>query len=102
MGSIHPMCIHEGSESLLGGSQEAQEIMLGWLTQLMIKANDNNPNRALKQFQKMKPPVFEGEADPLDAEGWLLQIEFFLNVMNCTEEKKVSFSSFMFRKEVKH
>jgi len=50
----------------------------------------------------MKPPVFEGETDPLQAEGWLLQIEKILDVINCTEEQKVSFSSFMFQKEAEH
>ena len=57
----------------------------------MTRNNDNNPHRALEQFQKMKPPVFEGEVDPLQAEGWLLQIEKILDVMNCTEEQKISF-----------
>jgi len=61
---------------------------------LVAKTNDNNPHRALEQFQKMKPPVFEREADP-----WLLQIEKILNVMNYIEEHKVSFSSFMFQKK---
>jgi len=34
----------------------------------------------------MKPPVFAGEVDPLQAEGWFLQIEKILHVMNCTDE----------------
>ena len=73
-----------------------------WLTQLMIRANNNNSYRALKQFQKMKPPVFKGEVDPLQAEAWLLQIEKILDVMNCTDEQRVSFSSFMFQKEAEY
>ena len=50
----------------------------------------------------MKSPVFEGEADPLQVEGWLLQIEKILDVMNFPEEQKVSFSYFMFQKEAEH
>jgi len=50
----------------------------------------------------MKPSVFKGEADPLQVEGWLLQTEKILNVMNCTEEQKVSFSSFTFQEEAEH
>ena len=73
-----------------------------WLTQLMTRANNNNSHRALEQFQKMKPPVFEGEVDPLQAEAWLLQIEKILDVMNCTDEQRVSFSSFIFQKEAEH
>ena len=76
--------------------------MPGWLAQLVAGGNSNNPHRALEQFQKMEPPVFEGEANPLQAEGWLLQIEKYLDVINCTEEKEVFFSSFMFQKEAEH
>ena len=68
----------------------------------MTRANDNNSHRALEQFQKMKPLVFEGEVDPLQAETWLLQIEKILDVMNCTDEQRVSFSSFMFQKKVEY
>jgi len=50
----------------------------------------------------MKPPVFKGEMDPLQAEAWLLQIEKILDVMNCIDEQRVSFSFFMFQKEAKH
>ena len=50
----------------------------------------------------MKPPVFEGEVDPSQAEAWLLQIKKILDVMNCTDEQKVSFSSFIFQKEAEH
>ena len=68
----------------------------------MTKANGNNPYRALERFQKMKSPVFEGEADPLRVVGWLLQIEKILDVMNCTEEQRVCFSFSMFQKEAEH
>ena len=68
----------------------------------MTRENDNNSHWALEQFQKMKPPVFEGKVDPLQAEACLLQIEKILDVMNCTDEQIVSFSSFMFQKEAEH
>ena len=86
----------------MGGSRGSPGIMPEWFTQLMTRTNDNNSHRALEQFQKMKPLVFVGEVNPLQAEGWLLQIEKILNVMNCTDEQRVSFSSFMFQKEAEH
>jgi len=43
--------------------------MPGWLAWLVAGGNNNNPHRTLKQFQKMKPPVFEREADPMQTEG---------------------------------
>ena len=52
----------------MGGSRGVLEVMPEWFTQLMARTNDNNSHRALEQFQKMKPPVFVGEVDPLQAE----------------------------------
>ena len=85
MKSANPMDYNEDSEVQIGG-HETPRVMPEWLTQLMTRANGDNSHRALEQFQKMKPPVFEGEVDPLQVEAWLLQIEKILNVMNCTDE----------------
>ena len=72
MGSIHPTDSNEDSKTQMGGSRGAPRVMPEWFTQLMARANDNDSHWALEQFQKMKPPVFVGEVDPLQAEGWLL------------------------------
>ena len=40
--------------------------MPDWLTQVISQGND--PHRALEQFQKLNPPVFEGVVDPFQAE----------------------------------
>ena len=65
MGSAHPMDNNEDSEVQIGGGHGTPGVMSEWLTQLMTRANDNNSHRALEQFQKIKPPVYEGEVDPL-------------------------------------
>ena len=62
-------------------------------------ATVSNPRRALEQFQKLNLPAFKGEADPIQAEEWLRQIEKILDVMECTENQQVSFTSFMFQGE---
>ena len=76
----------EGLGIRMEGNQGAPENMMGWLARLAAGGNNSNPHRALEQFQKMKPPVFEGEADPLQAEGCLFQIEKILDVMNVGPE----------------
>ena len=70
--------------------------MLEWLVQL---TTISNTRRALKQFQKLNPPMFKGGADPIQAEEWLRQIEKILDVMKCTENQRLSFTSFMFQGE---
>ena len=82
MGSAHPASNNEDSEARNRENEETPGVMPGWLAQLVNKASNNNSHRALEQFQKMKPPVFEGKVDPLQAEAWLLQIEKILEVMS--------------------
>ena len=62
-------------------------------------ATASNPCRALEQFQKLNPPAFKGGADPIQAEEWLRQIKKILDVMECIESQRVSFTSFMFQGE---
>ena len=101
MESAHPMDNNEDSKVQIEG-HGTPGVMPEWFTQLMTRANNNNSHRSLEQFQKMKPPVFEREVDPLQAKAWLLQIEKILDVMNCTDKQRVSFSSFMFQKEAEY
>ena len=70
-GSIYPTRNSEGWGIQTEGNQGALKYMPRWLAQLVAGGN-NNLHRALEQSQNMKPPVYEGEADPLQAEGWLL------------------------------
>ena len=80
----------------LNASQGAPDKTPDWLMRLVII---NNPRRSLEQFQKLNPPAYKGGADPKQAEEWLRQIEKILDVMKCTENQRVSFTSFMFQGE---
>ena len=52
MGSAHPMNNNEDSEVQIGGGHGTPWVMPEWLTQLIIRANDNNFHRALEQFER--------------------------------------------------
>ena len=67
-----------------------------WLGQLTIRSN---LHRALEQFQKLHLSAFKGEADPMQAKEWLHQIEKILDVMEYTENQRVSFTTFIFQGE---
>ena len=73
--------------------------MPDWLAQL---ATRSNPHRALEQFQKLNPPAFKREVNPIQAEDWLRQFDKILDVMECTENQRVCFTSFMFQGETEH
>ena len=79
--------------------QRILDKMPEWLAQLAVRTK---PHKALEQFQKLHPPVFKGEADPMQAEERLRQIEKILDVMECTEGQRVAFTTFMCQREAEH
>ena len=66
MGSFHIPINQVRSEENSGRRSEALGMVLDYITQIMSQGS--NPHRALKQFQKLNPLVFEGIVDPLQAE----------------------------------
>ena len=54
------------------------------------------------QFKKLNPPAFKGESNPIVAESWTLDLENYIDVLNCSETQKVVFATFMLSSEVEH
>ena len=50
----------------------------------------------------MGPPYFSGTSDPIEAETWIMKIEKFFDVIDCSEEQKASYTTFMLDKEANH
>ena len=53
-------------------------------------------------FKKLGHPYFSGTSDPTEAEAWIMKIEKFFDVIDCSEEQKASYVAFMLDKEVDH
>ena len=53
-------------------------------------------------FKKLGPPYFSGTSDPTKVEAWILKIEKFFDVIDCSEEQKTSYATFMLDKEADH
>ncbi|KAF7147139.1 hypothetical protein RHSIM_Rhsim03G0184300 [Rhododendron simsii] len=56
---------------------------------------------SIKDFQKMKPPIFEGGIDPLKADNWILGMEkiFAVAQAQCPEMHKVVLATYNFEGE---
>lgn len=52
---------------------------------------------AFQEFFKMKPPSFKGSIVPLEAHGWLKEMEKIFRVVPCTEGEKVTFAVHMLK-----
>ncbi|XP_010648083.1 uncharacterized protein LOC104878882 [Vitis vinifera] len=53
-------------------------------------------------FKKLGPPYFSGTSDPTEVEAWIMKIEKFFDVIDCSEEQKALYAAFMLDKEADH
>ncbi|RVW43066.1 Retrovirus-related Pol polyprotein from transposon 17.6 [Vitis vinifera] len=51
-------------------------------------------------FKKLVPLYFSSISDPTKAEAWIMKIEKFFDVIDCSEEQKASYVAFMLDKEL--
>ena len=51
---------------------------------------------------KMKPPLFEGSTNPLDAEEWLSTMEIILDFMELKDDEKIICAAYVLRKEARY
>jgi len=52
------------------------------------------------QFNKLKPPKFEGGTGPVIYEEWLRRMENLFEIMECPERFKVHLATYQFKREV--
>ena len=50
-------------------------------------------------FKKLGHSYFFGILDPMEAEAWILKIEKFFDVIDCSKEQKTSYATFMLDKK---
>ena len=55
-----------------------------------------------ERFRRMKVPEFEGTADPINADNWLIDVQVILDFMGLTEREKVLCASFALKKDARH
>lgn len=56
----------------------------------------------IKQLRHLNPPFFRGATYHLVAETWVTQMEKIFDVLDCAEEQKLPFATFIFEGEAKH
>ncbi|MQL82306.1 hypothetical protein Taro_014775 [Colocasia esculenta] len=49
----------------------------------------------MERFKRMGPPSFKGESQPLLAESWMREVEKIFQAIRCTQEDKVSLTTYM-------
>jgi len=54
------------------------------------------------QFNKLKPPKFQGGSDPLKYEEWMRRMENPFEIMECPTRFKVALATYQFEGEVEY
>ncbi|XP_059596454.1 uncharacterized protein LOC109123295 [Vitis vinifera] len=83
----------------LAGLVERQAQAVGTNVQ---RQSSSSKGSSFDDFKKLGPPYFSGTSDPTEAEAWIMKIEKFFNVIDCSEEQKASYAAFMLDKEADH
>nr|ABG65937.1 retrotransposon protein, putative, Ty3-gypsy subclass [Oryza sativa Japonica Group] len=77
-------------------AQQAQ-LMNMMMQQLQNQQNEGNnhapPQNKLAKFLRVRPPTFSSTTNPVEAGNWLHAIEKKLDLLQCTDQEKVSFAS---------
>ncbi|GMN30703.1 hypothetical protein TIFTF001_044506 [Ficus carica] len=55
-----------------------------------------------ERFRRMKAPEFEGLADPIEVDNWLIDIQVIFDFMGLSEQEKVLCASFTLKKDARH
>lgn len=62
---------------------------------LQHMANKGGNKSGVGEFHKLKPPTFLGSANPLEGEDWIVAMEKAFEVMECSDEEKVTYGTYM-------
>ena len=49
----------------------------------------------MEKFRRLNPPIFKGDGRPTEVEGWIREMEKIFQVIQCTNEEKVSLATYM-------
>ena len=83
---------------------------LAGLVERQARASENNGNRqssssrgsSFDDFKRLGPPYFSSTPNPTKVDAWILKIEKLFEVIDCSEEQKASYATFVLDKEVDH
>ncbi|KAL5565685.1 hypothetical protein UlMin_028849 [Ulmus minor] len=97
---------HDYEEEDLGGNEE-EEPPAGAPGGVGPRIARNLPPRPMRReylcerLCKMKPPLFEGTTNPLEAEDWLSTMETILDFMELRDKEKITCAVYVLRKEAR-
>nr|CAH66143.1 OSIGBa0114M03.1 [Oryza sativa] len=88
---------NEGNPTLAQVLAQQTQLMNMMMQQLQNQQNQGNnhapPQNKLAEFLRVRPPIFSSTTNPVEAGDWPHAIEKKLDLLQCTDQEKVSFAS---------
>lgn len=63
---------------------------------------DNSGSNAFRAFKSLKPPEFQGTADPGEARVWLKEMEKSFEILGVAEDQKTVFATYLLKGEANY
>ncbi|KAI0524336.1 hypothetical protein KFK09_003703 [Dendrobium nobile] len=86
------------SESMMQLATAIAHVM-GDAQSKMSGSKEEEIDRHLQMFHKLKPPLFKGAVGPQAAEDWIMRVEKIFDSMQCPGNRKVPLAVFMLESE---
>ncbi|XP_028547443.1 uncharacterized protein LOC110109806, partial [Dendrobium catenatum] len=86
------------SESMMQLATAIAHVM-GDAQSKMSGSKEEEADRHLQMFHKLKPPLFKGAVGPQAAEDWIMRVEKIFDSMQCPGNRKVPLAVFLFEGE---
>ena len=61
--------------------------------------SSSSRSSSFDDFKKLGPSYFSSTSNPTEVEAWILKMEKFFDVIDCSEEQNASYTAFMLEKE---
>ena len=91
------VCQQWENPSLAQVLAQQTQLMNLMMQQLQNQQNQGNnhapPQNKLAEFLRVRPPTFSSTTNPVEADDWLHAIEKKPDMLQCTDQEKVSFAS---------
>ncbi|XP_020104801.1 uncharacterized protein LOC109721550 [Ananas comosus] len=82
-------------QAVVGLVQTQQQNLQQNLAPSAAESSSRVRERSINEFKKSTPPPFSGATNPDEAKNWIKEMEKAFTAMQCTDEEKVRFGTFM-------
>ena len=82
-------------QEVMGLVRQQRELSQQPSHSLLQNPDLSNHRKSIIEFRKIAPPIYKGAANPREAEAWINEMEKAFRAMECIDEEKIRFATYM-------